>query len=444
MSKPTDIERVSQNRVVKLFKDELNYTYLGDWEEREGNSNIEEEYLTKYLKRKGYSDAHIIKAIFELQQVATNFSDSLYTTNKNVYSKLRNGVKVKVSAGENYDTVKLINWQTPEDNDFYIAEEVTYKGNKTKRPDIVLYINGIAIAVLELKRGIVDIGEGIRQNITNMQDRFIQPFFATNQILFSGNDSEGLRYGTISSPEKFYLSWKEDLEDNSRLMLDKYLIKMCSKERIIELLYDFIVFDAGIKKLPRVHQYFGVKESQKYVNRYEGGIIWHTQGSGKSISMVYLAKWILESNPKARIAIVTDRDELDKQIEDVFTDSGETIFRTKSGRDLMGKLGQPSPRLLCSLVHKFGKKDVANFEKYLTELRENPVQVSGELFVFVDECHRTQSGKLHKTMKAMLPNARKDELASFAIDLVVVPTTPFFANNSKEISSISCLRFISD
>jgi type I restriction enzyme R subunit len=405
MSKPTDIERVTQNRVVKLFKEELNYTYLGDWEEREGNSNIEEEYLKKYLTRKGYSEAHISKAIFELQQIATNFNDSLYTTNKNVYSKLRNGVKVKVSAGENYDTVKLINWQDPEDNDFYIAEEVTCKGNKTKRPDIVLYINGIAIAVLELKRGIVDIGEGIRQNITNMQDRFIEPFFATNQILFAGNDSEGLRYGTISSPEKFYLSWKEDVEDNSRLLLDKYLIKMCSKERIIELLYDFIVFDAGIKKLPRVHQYFGVKESQKYVNRYEGGIIWHTQGSGKSISMVYLAKWILESNPKARVAILTDRDELDKQIEAVFTDAGETIFRTKSGKDLMGKLGQPSPRLLCSLVHKFGKKDVTNFEKYLKELKENPVQVSGELFVFVDECHRTQSGKLHKTMKAMLPNA---------------------------------------
>jgi type I restriction enzyme R subunit len=405
MSKPTDIERITQNRVVKLFKEELDYTYLGDWEEREGNSNIEEVYLKKYLTRKGYSEAQISKAIFEFQQIATNFNDSLYTTNKNVYSKLRNGVKVKVSAGENYDTVKLINWQEPEDNSFYIAEEVTYKGNKTKRPDIVLYINGIAIAVLELKRGIVDIGEGIRQNITNMQDRFIEPFFATNQILFAGNDSEGLRYGTISSPEKFYLSWKEDVEDNSRLLLDKYLIRMCSKERIIELLYDFIVFDAGTKKLPRVHQYFGVKESQKYVNQYKGGIIWHTQGSGKSISMMYLAKWILENNPKARVALITDRDELDKQIEDVFTGVGETIFRTKSGRDLMGMLGQPSPRLLCSLVHKFGRKDVINFEKYLKELKENPVQASGELFVFVDECHRTQSGKLHKTMKAMLPNA---------------------------------------
>ena len=340
-----------------------------------------------------------------MRQVATNLSDSLYTTNKNVYSKLRNGIKVRVSSSENYDTVKLINWEDPEDNDFYIAEEVTLKGNKTKRPDIVLYINGIAIAVLELKRGVVDIGEGIRQNITNMQDRFIKPFFATNQILFSGNDSEGLRYGTISSPEKFYLSWKEDVEDNSRLLLDKYLIKMCSKKRIIELIYDFVIFEAGIKKLPRAHQYFGVKESQKYVKRSEGGIIWHTQGSGKSISMVYLAKWILENNPEARVAIVTDRDELDKQIESVFKDSDESISRTKSGRDLMAKLGKPSPRLLCSLIHKFGRKDDANFEKYLEELTENPVQISGELFVFVDECHRTQSGKLHKTMKAMLPSA---------------------------------------
>jgi type I restriction enzyme R subunit len=405
MSNPTDIERITQNRVVKLFQEELQYTYLGNWEEREGNSNIEEELLKKYLSRKGYSDAQIKKAIFELKQVATNFNDNPYTTNYKVYKKLRYGVEVKASAGDNYETVKLINWEDPTDNDFYIAEEVTVRGSKTKRPDVVLYINGVAIAVLELKRGIVDIGEGIRQNITNMQDRFIGPFFSTNQILFAGNDSEGLRYGSISSPEKFYFSWKEDVDDTTRLMLDKYLIKMCSKERIIELINDFVLFDGGIKKLPRVHQYFAVKEAQKYIKRYEGGIIWHSQGTGKSLAMVYIAKWILENNPKARIAIVTDRDELDKQIEGVFTDAGETIFRTRSGRDLMGKLGQPLPRLLCSLVHKFGKRDVDNFEKYIQELTENPAEVSGELFVFVDECHRTQSGKLHRTMKAMLPNA---------------------------------------
>ena len=108
--------------------------------------------------------------------------------------------------------------------------------------------------------------------------------------MFAGNDAEGLRYGTISSPEKFYLSWKEDVEDSSRLLLDKYLIKMCSKDRIIELIYDFIVFETGIKKLPRAHQYFGVKESQKYVNRYEGGIIWHTK------EVVKVSPWCIWQN----------------------------------------------------------------------------------------------------------------------------------------------------
>ncbi|EAZ83049.1 type I restriction endonuclease subunit R [Algoriphagus machipongonensis] len=404
---PGEIERITQNRIVKLFqkKEGLNYSYLGDWEEREGNSNIEVELLTKYLKRQGYSPAHISKAIFELQSVATNFNDSLYTTNKEVYKKLRFGVQVKVNAGDNYETVKLFNWTDPLDNDFAIAEEVTYKGNKTKRPDIVIYVNGIALAVLELKRGIIDIGEGIRQNITNQQDRFIQPFFSTVQILFAGNDSEGLRYGTISTEEKWYLGWKEDVDNTSQLMLDKYLQKICDKERFMELLYDFVLFDGGIKKLPRVHQYFGVKEAEKFVKRYEGGIIWHTQGSGKSLTMVYLAKWILENNPNARIAILTDRTELDKQIEDVFTDAGESIYRTSSGRDLMTQLSQEKPRLLCSLVHKFGNKDTKNFDKFIAELAENPFPVAGELFVFVDECHRTQSGKLHRTMKAMLPNA---------------------------------------
>jgi type I restriction enzyme R subunit len=180
---------------------------------------------------------------------------------------------------------------------------------------------------------------------------------------------------------------------------------MCNKERFIELLYNFVLFDGGVKKLPRVHQYFGVKAAQKYVNRYEGGIIWHTQGSGKSIVMVLLAKWILENNPHARVAIITDRDELDKQIKRVFEDSGEDIYRTTSGRDLMNRLGQATPRLLCSLIHKFGRRDVENFNQFIQELESQPSNAVGEIFVFADEAHRTQSGRLHRTMKAMLPNA---------------------------------------
>jgi type I restriction enzyme R subunit len=405
MNKVGSIERITQHRVVKLFQDELEYTYLGDWQEDRENSNIEEEYLTNYLLKRGYNTAQITKAIYVLKTTANNFSDSLYTANKNVYELLRYGADIKTELGKNTEKVQFIDWKNWELNDFAIAEEVTIKEHKTKRPDIVIYVNGIALGVLELKRSTITINDGIRQNITNQQDRFIKPFFSTVQYLFAGNDTEGLRYGAIQTPEKYYLKWKEDITDNSRNLLDKYLLKMCDKERFLEIIYNFIVFDGGVKKLPRVHQYFGVKASQKHINRYEGGIIWHTQGSGKSITMVYLAKWILENNPNARVVILTDRDELDKQIESVFKATNENIYRTKSGKDLMQKLSNPAPRLLCSLVHKFGKKDTGNFNQFIKELESQPSQTVGELFVFVDECHRTQSGRLHRTMKAMLPSA---------------------------------------
>ena len=400
-----DIERITQNRVVKLFKEKLGYTYLGNWEDRPNNSNIDEALLTGYLSKKGYHPTLINKALHELRVTAGNYNESLYTNNKNVYKLLRYGVQVKAEAGENFEPVQLIDWQNPEKNDFAIAEEVTIMGNREKRPDIVLYVNGIALGVLELKRSIVSIGDGIRQNIVNQQKEFIQSFFSTVQFVFAGNDTEGLRYGTIGTPEKFFLKWKEDEEDNSLLQLDKYLLKLCNKQRFIELIYDFVLFDGGIKKLPRAHQYFGIKAAQEHVRRREGGIIWHTQGSGKSIIMVLLARWILENNPNARVAIITDRDELDKQIERVFNDVGEPVKRTISGRDLMAQLTEAKPRLLCSLVHKFGKKNVDNFEEFIKELESQPTQAVGEIFLFVDECHRTQSGKLHRTMKAMLPGA---------------------------------------
>ena len=282
---------------------------------------------------------------------------------------------------------------------------MTLKGNQERRPDVVLYVNGIAVAVLELKNSRVSIGDGIRQNLSNQQPEFNAWFFSTVQFIFAGNDSEGLKYGTIGTPEKFFLKWKEDEDDNSRLKLDKYLLKMCRKDRLIELMHDFVLFDGGVKKLPRAHQYFGVKVAQAEVRRKKGGIIWHTQGSGKSIVMVLLAKWILENNPNGRVAIVTDRDELDKQIQGVFTSAGIDIARSKSGRNLMTQLNQATPRLLCSLVHKFGRKDVDDFDAYIKELEAQPSLTAGDVFVFVDECHRTQSGKLHRAMKAMMPDA---------------------------------------
>jgi len=141
------------------------------------------------------------------------------------------------------------------------------------------------------------------------------------------------------------------------------------------------------------------------VRRRQGGIIWHTQGSGKSIVMVLLARWILETFPDARVVVITDRDELDSQIEGVFSQAGESICRTNSGRDLTAQLGRGKPRLLCSLMHKFGRRDVDDVDAFIKELEGQPSQTVGEVFVFVDECHRTQSGKLHWGMKALMPNA---------------------------------------
>lgn len=398
-------ERATQNRVIAVFRNELGYRYLGDWADRDGNSNIEDKLLTDCLTGRGYSPAQISAALLKLHTEASNSGRSLYANNQEVYKLLRYGVPVKVEAGKVTETVHLIDWGNPEANDFSIAEEVTLKGNHERRPDIVLYVNGIAVGVLELKNSRVTIGDGIRQWLSNQQPEFNEWFFSTVQFVLAGNDTEGLQYGAIGTPEKYFLKWKEDEEDNSRFKIDKYLLKLCDKPRLIELMHDFVLFDGGIKKLPRVHQYFGIKEAQKHVTLHKGGIIWHTQGSGKSIVMVLLAKWILENNPNARVAIITDRDELDKQIERVFRDAGEPIYRTSSGRDLMAQLGQARPRLLCSLVHKFGRRDVDDFDAFMKEIEAQPSKTVGDVFVFVDECHRTQSGKLHRIMKAMMPNA---------------------------------------
>jgi type I restriction enzyme, R subunit len=405
MSTVGQAERSTQNRVIALLCNELGYRYLGDWSERVGNSNIEEPLLSAWLAGRGHTPAQISAALYRLRSEAGNHNRTLYGNNQAVYGLLRYGVQVKTEAGQVTETVRLIDWQNVDSNDFAVAEEVTLKGAKERRPDLVLYVNGIAIAVLELKNSRTSIGDGIRQLLSNQQKDFNEWFFSTVQMVFAGNDSEGLQYGTIGTEEKYFLKWKEDEQDNSRLKLDKYLLKLCDRRRLAELMHDFVLFDGGVKKLPRVHQYFGLKAAQAHVSERRGGIIWHTQGAGKSILMVLLAKWILENNPAARVVIVTDRDELDKQIERVFTEAGEVIKRTGSGRELMKQLAQASPRLLCSLVHKFGRKDVDDFDAFIRDLESQPTRTVGEVFVFVDECHRTQGGKMHRVMKAMMPDA---------------------------------------
>jgi len=407
MSSVGQKERKTQNQVIKLFTDTLKYDYLGDWHEQTENKNVEETLLRAFLKEKQkYTEEEINKTLYQFLKVVGDQSRSLYDINKDVYQMLRYGVKARLDTGENTETFWLIDWKHPEHNHFAVAEEVTILGENTKRPDVVIYVNGIALGVLELKRSTVSVSEGIRQNLDNQKSVFIKPFFTTMQLVMAGNDTQGLRYATIETPEKYYLTWKEPSEMENPL--HRSLSQLCEKNRFLEIIHDFIVFDAGVKKLCRHNQYFGVRAAHDFVRRREGGIIWHTQGSGKSFIMVWLAKWLREHQKDARVLIITDRTELDEQIERVYKGVNEEIYRTSSGADLIAKLNAAKPWLLCSLVHKFVGRDDPDVEGYIKELRKSlppGFTPKGNIFVFVDECHRTQSGVLHDAMKELLPDA---------------------------------------
>lgn len=424
------IEKATQNRVIKFFVDKLHYTYLGDLHDSE-NSNIMQDRLYAYLTGNGgYSDKLARRAIDELVRTSGNLQHGLYDANKEVYRLLKYGAKVVEEAGEAPKTVFFLNFSDIAQNDFAIAEEVTVVGENTKRPDLVIYVNGIALAVIELKRSSVSVAEGIRQNLTNQKAHFIEKFFTTMQFCMAGNDSEGLRYGTLLTPEKHYYEWKDDgftefaeersetdilIEEKSRDIenpLDKQIFAMFYKKRFLDLIHNFIIFDKGIKKVCRYNQYYAIKRAQhRLTEEKSGGIIWHTQGSGKTLSMIWLSKWILANNPNARVLIVTDREELDDQIEKAYKGVDENIVRTKSGEDLVNKLNSYEHPLICSLIHKFGKsggeatdKDI---DKYIEEIKKalpKDYSAKGDFVVFVDECHRTQSGKLHAAMKTIIPN----------------------------------------
>lgn len=419
-----ETERQLQERVKHWLIDDLHYKFLGS-RENINNEPVIEELLRKNLISRKYSPEVIARAISDLDSTIKNQSESLYQTNEKIYNRLRYGAQGLKDKNGHHITVNYIDWRSVEKNDFYFAEEVSVlckDGKRKKRPDLVLYVNGIALGMIELKNSRVSVGEGIRQLITNQKNEYIQNFFSTVQILMAGNGSEGLRYGVIETPEKYYLTWHEDKHTKDLLSskikmlqtqdkLRNGIISLCHHERFLNLIHDFMIFDAGRKKTARHNQYFAVIAAQTRILQREGGIIWNTQGSGKSLIMVWLAKWIREHIDDSRVVIITDREELDSQITGIFNDVGENnVKRAKSCADLRNILNNNIDYIVCSLIHKYGhnagrQSDIELYTQQLLENLPRNYEAKGNIIAFIDECHRTQSGKLHKAMKTLMPKA---------------------------------------
>lgn len=422
-----ETERQLQERVKHWLINDLHYKFSGNFE-NVNNSCIIKDYLKKNLVSRNYSQNVIKKAIADLENISENQNFSLYHINEKMYNLLRYGdMGIKDKGGHDI-TVNYIDWKNFDKNDFYVAEEVSIlctDGKTHKRPDLVLYVNGIALGMIELKNSRVSVGEGIRQLIRNQKKDCIQNFFSTLQILIAGNGSQGLRYGVIETPEKNFLTWREDERAKDSLslkireeqakendILRDGIVSLCQPERFLNLIHDFIIFDAGKKKIARHNQYFAVIAAQKRISDGDGGIIWNTQGSGKSLIMVWLAKWVREHIDDSRVVIVTDREELDSQIESVFHNVGENhVRRAKSCADLRDILNNNVDFIICSLIHKYGhnagkQSDIELYTRQLLENLPKNYEAKGNIIAFIDECHRTNSGKLHQAMKKLMPRAK--------------------------------------
>ena len=362
--------------------------------------------LAAYLTKSDYTPEQISRAIYILRSEADNHTRGLYGNNQAVYNLLRYGVPVKIEAGKVTETVHLINWQKPEKNDFVIAEEVTLHGDHERRPDIVLYVNGIAVGVLELKRSSVSIGDGIRQNISNQRPEFNEWFFSTVQFVFAGNDSEGLRYGTIGTPEKYFLTWKEDEQDDTLFKLDKYLLKMCNKERLIELMQRLRAVRRRHQKAaarPPVFRYQScagacTPAQRRHHLAHAGQRQEHRHGISGPLDPGKQSSRTGGDHHRSRRAGQTDRAGLHRFRRE------HLPHQQRTRPDAPAWTSQAAPVVFAHpQVRPAGMSTTLRL--LFRDLEAQPSQTVGEVFVFVDECHRTQSGKLHRAMNALMPNA---------------------------------------
>lgn len=424
-----DEVNISQQPAIEVLQG-VGYKYIATEQAEEMRGNLFDVLLKTILKCKlqeinnyeykgttySFSEANIDQAIRDLDEALT---DGLVKTNEKIFETIllgRSYTEFLPDGSKKSYTIQFIDWETPKNNDFHIVEEFSVErqdGNGTVRPDIVLFVNGIPFGVIECKKASISMKQGISQMIRNQGKDYASQLFKYVQIVMATNKNETM-FATCNTPKKFWSVWKEQdtewLEDllnktvQGRMptIQDKNIISLFYPERLLELTHFFTLFDKDVKKVTRYQQYFAIKEILKTINTYDekgnrrSGVIWHTQGSGKSLTMVMLAKYLLSEltdvNPK--VIVVTDRVELDKQIHKTFNHTRLKASRATKGTHLVDLIKDGNTDIVTTLVNKF---DTAS-----TLL--NPI-LSKDIFILVDESHRSQYGELNLKMKKVFPNA---------------------------------------
>ena len=415
----------SQRPAIEVLQ-KLGYKYISEDENKKLRNNILTEVIFKDILAKKlneinsyeykgekykFSASTIGQAIKDLNE---DLITGLISTNEKIYDLLTLGKSYQenmVDGTKRSFDIKYIDFEHPENNDFYVTEEFSVlrmNGKDYARPDIVLFINGIPLAVIECKDASVPIIQAISQNIRNQKPEYIPQLFKFIQIVMAANKNE-TKYATCGTPDKFWSTWNEQYAEKQNELLnktvigrqvtkqDRDIISLFEKERFLELIKDFIIFEAGKKKICRYQQYFAVKAMLERIKHYKkGGVVWHTQGSGKSITMVYVTKKLMEDkeiqNPQ--VVIVTDRVDLDKQIHKTFNRIGVEAARATTGNNLTELIKNEKIRVITTVVNKFE-----------TVVKSGVAVDAPNTFILVDEGHRTQYGEINRRMQEVFKGA---------------------------------------
>lgn len=439
-----DFDEASSSQIPALLQlINLGYDYIPR-NEVNNHRESKSQYILHDIAKKALrdinediiSDKSIDEALYALEK--TKLDDGMVKASEEVYSNLLGGVSVPeiIDGKKTSPQLKFIDWQEPENNVYHVVAEFEIEEDQNRRPDIVLFVNGIPFAVIECKKASVPVDEAVYQMIRNQKHAQTPKFFLFPQILIATNINE-IKYGTMQTPFEFYSVWKEKdapadyvtkvLENINKPIDDNTVLQVCkdlrrkdyvhhtkeslsaqdlgiyallSPSRLLDLVRNFIIYDNGIKKITRYQQYFAIKKTLQKIKNFDendkrrGGLIWHTQGSGKSLTMVMLVKNLIEEVKNPRVIVVTDRTDLDIQIRDTFAACNikKGVVQATSCKNLLELIEHNPQDVITTLVHKFDKP---------TDF----VDDDNNIFVLIDEAHRTQSGDANMMMNKILPRA---------------------------------------